>query len=126
MLENKMVLELVARSQKLIDELCEKESIPKIPVIFKQRLENPLMAAQFDKDKYQITITPLCSGYALIHEFNHYVVTLLANSEDLEERLVERGSHGLYNEIQKDNPDYEKTLIELDKLFTEVEKQAKQ
>ena len=101
MLEDQTKRLVVEQAQKIIDELCKKENVPAIPVIFVESLENPLASAVFDGDKYCIEITDKIDAHALTHELNHYFVKLCVSIYNLEERLTERASLGMEYELYK-------------------------
>jgi len=85
-------------AQDIINKLCEKNKVPKIPVEFIDELENVRAAAEFAPLEWKIYITKDTFSHALIHEFIHYLLEICSTSSKLDEALTERAS--MYYEWQ--------------------------
>ncbi len=79
-------------AQEIIDKLCEKNKVPKIPVEFIDELENVRAAAEFAPLEWKIYITKDTFSHALVHEFIHYLLEICSVSTKLDEALTERAS----------------------------------
>ena len=85
-------------AQDIIDKLCEKNKVPKIPVEFTDELETVRAAAEFAPLEWKIYITKDTYPHALVHEFIHYLLEICSTSTRLDEALTERAS--MYYEWQ--------------------------
>jgi hypothetical protein len=79
-------------AQTIINMLCERYNIPQIKVILTSIPTSHL--AMFDSARYIIEITKDTPKDALIHEFFHYLFTLIHHCEELEEKLADAFANG--------------------------------
>lgn len=76
-------------AQRIVDGLCQKFSLPKIPVTMRKSLKRMNASAFFDQDTYEIEFEYGIPYKVLHHEFFHYAKRLLTVAEGLEEDLAD-------------------------------------
>lgn len=79
----------MSTKQKIVDRLCEKFSVPKIPVRLRDKSVMHDTYAFFDNIDFSITYGEDCSDEVLIHEFCHYLIALLKSADAFEEEICD-------------------------------------
>ncbi len=92
-------------AKKFIEKLCHIWKVPKIPVYVKPNINEGKYFGVFIPDNYSIEIQKKCNYEELLHEFLHYIITLMQNLSDLEEELTDRAITGMKEKIRFYHPE---------------------
>jgi len=126
MLEDNSLRELQKLSQNIVDELAKANKVPTIPVKFVDRIDGlDNLGGIFRRDEYTIEITKNVDALAIVHEFTHYLLKLLDESNDIEEHITQWTVVGYQTELNSlTKPSKIKThLLNYQKRIEELQKE---
>ena len=88
--------------QQILNSLCDKHCVPRIPVHVYEKLDG--MYGDFDSNKYYIRIEADAPMDKLYHEFVHYLIRIINVAADLEENICDYSATGIIKDIKRNNP----------------------
>lgn len=113
--------EFTKLAQKIVNELCDSNNVPRITVEFKDKMPVSSAGSFFQFAGYKILINFITTAPMIIHEFNHYVIHLFSIMDELEENTVERATEGYMKELRSEKSRIEGDLLFFDQLGTELQ-----